>query len=96
MWTSQRHISIYYIADRTDPQCADVHRPFPVYAVKIGGLIRRVLSFLLYCLQVQWQASWEDEGRRQWHESKMASKVDRAEKQMLALGVKRGLVDHLG
>lgn len=50
----------------------------------------------LACLQVQWGATWEDEGRRKWHESKMASKVDRAEKQMLALGIQRGFVEHLG
>eukprot|EP00752_Nemacystus_decipiens_P005803 g5249.t1 len=46
--------------------------------------------------QVQWQTAWEDEGRRKWHESKMSSKLERAEKQMLALGIKRGLVAHLG
>ena len=28
---------------------------------------------------MQWQANWEDEGRRQWHESKMASKVEEEE-----------------
>eukprot|EP00903_Cladosiphon_okamuranus_P014942 g13833.t1 len=46
--------------------------------------------------QVQWQTAWEDEGRRKWHESKMSSKLDRAERQMLALGIKRGVVTHLG
>lgn len=46
--------------------------------------------------QVQWEAKWEDEGRRRWHESKMASKVERADKQITALGVQKGLVDHLG
>lgn len=45
--------------------------------------------------QVQWETKWEDEGRRQWHELKMASKVERAEKQMVALGIKRGSVHHL-
>lgn len=48
------------------------------------------------CVQVKWQTAWEDEGRRKWHESKMSSKLERAEKQMLALGIKRGIVAHLG
>lgn len=45
--------------------------------------------------QVRWQTAWEDEGRRQWHESKMSSKLDRADKQMVALGIKKGTVIHL-
>lgn len=45
--------------------------------------------------QVRWQTAWEDEGRRQWHESKMSSKLERADKQMVALGIKKGTVVHL-
>ncbi|CAM9149196.1 unnamed protein product [Scytosiphon promiscuus] len=45
--------------------------------------------------QVRWQTAWEDEGRRQWHESKMSSKLERADKQMAALGIKKGTVVHL-
>ncbi|CBJ30144.1 conserved unknown protein [Ectocarpus siliculosus] len=46
--------------------------------------------------QVRWHTAWEDEGRRRWHESKMSSKRERADKQMSALGIKKGTVEHLG
>lgn len=57
-------------------------------------MYNRALTF--FPEQVQWQTAWEDEGRRQWHEAKMSSKLERADKQMLALGIKEGIVDHLG
>ncbi|CAM9149087.1 unnamed protein product [Hapterophycus canaliculatus] len=57
-------------------------------------LVRLPQARSLACM-VRWQTAWEDEGRRQWHESKMSSKLERADKQMMALGIKKGTVAHL-
>ncbi|CAM9677891.1 unnamed protein product, partial [Phaeothamnion confervicola] len=44
---------------------------------------------------VSWEARWADDGRRRWHERKMASKASRAAAQMAALGLPEGAVYHI-
>ncbi|CAN0456503.1 unnamed protein product, partial [Laminaria digitata] len=43
---------------------------------------------------IEWTTEWEDKARIEWHKSKMASKVERVEKQIVELGIKRGIVPH--
>ncbi|KAJ3196000.1 hypothetical protein HK101_010416 [Irineochytrium annulatum] len=45
-----------------------------------------------------WDTEWKDEGRREWHERKMASKVSRPAKHLELLGLVgdlSGVVDHI-
>ena len=44
---------------------------------------------------IRWDTRWDDSLRTSWHETKMASKVERAELQLARLGVPRGTVDVL-
>lgn len=44
---------------------------------------------------IEWEQSFEDEERRKWHESKMKSKLSRAEMHRDMLGGLKGIVIHV-
>jgi len=50
---------------------------------------------LVYFSDVNWKTDWVDESRIEWHKKKMESKYIRAEMQMVELGIKRGMVEHI-
>lgn len=45
--------------------------------------------------RIHWDTGWDDPLRTSWHETKMTSKVERAELQLARLGVPRGRVEVL-
>jgi hypothetical protein len=56
---------------------------------------QRCCAKLVRLREVQWDVRWEDAARQQWHDSKMASKLQRAHQQMAVLGAKPGRVLHI-
>ncbi|KAG5185294.1 hypothetical protein JKP88DRAFT_312468 [Tribonema minus] len=61
-----------------------------------GGSATRECRAKLLCLEgATWEAEWEDDARRSWHASKMASKRQRAAAQMAALCARPGRVLHI-
>ena len=59
-------------------------------------LFPKARAKLVRLSDVQWHDNFEDEERRQWHERKMNSKLERAETQLKMLGLSDvGVVEHV-
>lgn len=43
---------------------------------------------------IRWKQDWQDEGRREWHERKMKSKISRPARHLELLGLSEGKVEH--
>ena len=78
--------------DATEPS-------YGVEEVLAIALLQKVLGMdqakakLIKLADIQWDQDFQDEDRRQWHEQKMNSKVDRANRQLLLMGL-TGAVYH--